>query len=148
MPPRKKRVPVVLDTNVIVSYYLGRDPQTANARVFTAWRDRRELQLIASEEIISECLDVLSRLGVPERTVRKLADRFDQRVTVTHVNLGARFTDSRDPDDNLLLATAEAGKAKFLVTNDRDLLSIPAERRRKFRFEIVERSELLSRLAK
>ena len=29
---------------------------------------------------------------------------------------------SRDPDDNLFVATAMAGRAKFLVSQDRDLL--------------------------
>lgn len=33
---------------------------------------------------------------------------------------------SRDPDDNVVLATAITGRAKFLVTNDRDLLELSA----------------------
>ncbi len=31
---------------------------------------------------------------------------------------------SRDPDDNLLLATAAAGNAEFLISNDKDILEI------------------------
>ena len=53
---------------------------------------------------------------------------------------------SRDPDDNLLLATAVAGKAKFLITHDRDLLDLPEAQRRKFKFEIVTPGDFLARL--
>jgi len=56
------------------------------------------------------------------------------RVTV--VQLGRRYRESRDPDDNLLLATARAGKARYLITNDRDLLDLPEESRRSLPFGI------------
>ena len=58
-------------------------------------------------------------------------------------SLGRRFPLSRDPEDDILLATAHAGRARYLVTNDRDLLEIPAKERRGFRFDIVKPVELL-----
>ena len=66
MPPRKRRIPVVFDTNVVVGFYLSRDPRSANQQAFRLWRDRRTVQLIVSDEVIEEYLEVLSRLGVPE----------------------------------------------------------------------------------
>ena len=63
--------------------------------------------------------------------------------TVTRINLGKRFLVSRDPDDDMLLATAHTGRARYLVTNDRDLLEILSKERRGFRFEIVRPAELL-----
>jgi putative PIN family toxin of toxin-antitoxin system len=105
------------------------------------------LQLIVSDEILAEYLEVLSRLQVEEQRIHRLVERLQRRDTVTHVSLGPRFAMSCDPDDNLLLATAVVGKAKFLITNDRDLLDIAMAQRRKFKFEIVTPQEFLARLA-
>ncbi|MEK6408046.1 MAG: putative toxin-antitoxin system toxin component, PIN family [Acidobacteriota bacterium] len=146
MPPRKKRTVVVLDTNVVLGFYLSRNQASPNAQVFRLWRDRRRLQLILSSDLTAEYLEVLPRLGIEEKKVARLAERLETRETVTHVNLGARATESRDPDDNVVLSTAAAGRARFLVTNDRDLLDIPASQRKKFKFEIVTPIELLTRL--
>ena len=146
MPSRKERIAVVLDTNVIVGYYLSRVPQSANARVFRLWRDQRKLQLIVSDEVVTEYLEVLPRLHIEEPRIKRFAERLQRRETVTHVRLGSRFASSRDPDDNVMLATAVTGKAKFLITNDRDLLDLPEKQRQRFKFEIVRPQEFLKRL--
>ena len=146
MPARKDRIPIVLDTNVLIGCYLSRSQRSANVRVVRLWRDLRRIQLVVSGEVVVEYLDVLRRVRVSEVRVARFADRLNRRKTVTHVNLGPRFDVSRDPDDNLMLATAKAGKVEYLVTNDRDLLDIPAAERRKFRFEIVTPQEFLARL--
>jgi uncharacterized protein len=148
VPPRKDRVPVVFDTNVVLSFYLSRSRLSPNRRVFRLWRDRRKLQLILSEELASEYLEVLARLNVPQQKIARLAERLKLRSTITFVNLGARPKASCDPDDNFLLATALGGKARFLVTNDRDLLDIPAIERKRFRFEIVTPRQLLAKIEK
>jgi uncharacterized protein len=137
VPPRKERVPVVFDTNVVVGYYLGHNPNSARARVFRLWRVERKLQLIISDEVIAEYFELLDRLSVAEPRVERLREALQQRKTVTHVNLGARHAISRDPDDDVLLATAAAGQAQFLITSDKDLLDIPLDQKRRFRFEIV-----------
>lgn len=143
MPPRKERVSVVLDTNIIVGYYLSRNPHSANARVFQLWRDQRKLQLIISDEVIEEYLEILQRLDVAQKRVGRFAERLERRETVTHINLGTRPTDSRDPDDNVMLATALGGKAEYLVTRDPDLLDIPDKQKRKFRFKILRPEQFL-----
>jgi len=137
VPPRKERIAVVLDTNVLVGYYLSRSPQSANARVVRLWRDQRRLQLIVSDEVVAEYLEVLQRLHVEEPRLKRFAERVQRRETVTLIRLGSRFASSRDPDDNVMLATAVTGKAKFLITNDRDLLDLPEKQRQRFKFEIV-----------
>jgi predicted nucleic acid-binding protein len=45
-----------------------------------------------------------------------------------------------------MLATAGAGRAEYLVTNDRDLLDIPAAGRRKFKFAILTPAQFLAEL--
>jgi predicted nucleic acid-binding protein len=62
---------------------------------------------------------------------------------VTLVNLGRRDDDCRDSDDNVFLSTARAGKAKYLVTNDRDLLDLPESVRRALPFLIKKPDEFL-----
>jgi putative PIN family toxin of toxin-antitoxin system len=144
--PRKDRTTVVLDTNVLIAYYLSKKKDSANSKVFLLWRTRRRLQLIVSDEVVSEYLEVLQRLGVPQVRIERLAERIRSRQTVSHTKLGTRPTESRDPDDNLILATAVVGKAEYVVTNDRDLLDIPDSVRKKFRFFIVTPSQFLDQL--
>ena len=146
MPPRKDRIAVVLDTNVVLGYYLSRRPQSATVRVFKLWRDERKLQLVVSRPMVDEDLAVLERLQVGNRQIELLAARFENRSTVTYVQLGARPHASRDPNDNPILATALAGRAKYLVTNDHDLLDIETAEKRKFKFEIVTPARLLTLL--
>jgi uncharacterized protein len=145
VPPRKRRIPVVFDTNVVAGYYLNRTPSSGNQQAFRLWRDQRKLQLIVSDEVLEEYFEILDRLGVSEQLVRRLKERFTNRVSVTHVGLGPRPNLSRDPDDNVMIATARAGKARFLVTNDRDLLDIDATEQARLRLTIVTPAELVSR---
>ena len=75
--PRKRRTPVVLDTNVIVGQLLSKTRHSANARVYDLWLVRRELQLIVSPPILEEYLELLERLG--PRSVDKGAGRLRER---------------------------------------------------------------------
>lgn len=137
MPPRKQRIPVVFDTNVLVGFYLSRSTASANQQVLRLWRDHRRIQLILSDEVLREYLEVLARLAIPAPLVRRLEERLIRRSTVTRVSLGSRPNVSRDPDDNLMIATARSGKARFVVTNDRDLLEIPITEQARLRLKIV-----------
>lgn len=136
MARRKDRLPIVLDTNVIVGALLSTRRQSANQRLYRLWLQRR-VQLIVSREIVAEYLELIERLSISPPRAEAFRQRLQRRDVVTHVNLGPRFTESRDPDDNLMLATASVGKAAYLITNDHDLLDIPAEQRGRFRFQIV-----------
>jgi len=133
---KKGRLPVVLDTNVIIGNYLSTNPKSPNVVTMRLWRERK-LQLIVSAEIAAEYIDVLNRLGIAENLVTNFVASLHEGGNVTQVNLGKRFMDSRDPKDNPFLSTAAAGRAKFLVTNNPDLLDIPETSKRKFKFRIV-----------
>ena len=144
--PRKARLAVVLDTNVIVGRFLNRKRLSANARVYNLWSIERRLQLIVSPPVIHEYLETLERVTDEPHLINLFRERLQHSPTVTRVSLGRRFAVSRDPDDDILLATAHAGRARYLVTNDRDLVEIPPNRRRGFRFDIVKPVELLRML--
>ena len=145
MPRRKDRLPVVLDTNVVANFFLGRRPQSASAKIFTLWFKQRKLHLIVSAEVVDEYLEILAKLPISENKVENFRARLRARETVTHIKLGARHAISRDPDDDVFLATAAAGQAQFLITNDQDLLDIPAAQKKRFRFEIVTPAAFLAR---
>jgi predicted nucleic acid-binding protein len=110
VPPRKERVPVVVDTNIIIGYYLSHSSRSANARIFQLWRDQRRLQLIVSREVVEEYLEVLARVGISQLRIDRFEERLKRRETVTYINLGGRPIESRDPDDNIMLAAALGGK--------------------------------------
>lgn len=145
MPSRKERIPVVADTNILIGYYLGRNAKSAITRIFHLWRASRKIQFIVSQEIIDEYLEVLDRLAIPAKRIEKLNHILLNYPIATLVQLGMRPTASRDADDNIFLATAIAGKAKFLITNDRDLLDISAKEKKQFKFEILTPAEFLAR---
>lgn len=144
MPPRKKRIAVVLDTNVLLAFYLSKKSKSASKKIVWLWRKLRRLQLIVSDEIVTEYLEIFARLNIPPKQIKAFNERIEKRVTVTKVSLGKIPTESRDPDDNLVLATALVGKAKYLVTNDKDLLDISETDKKKFKFCILTPIEFLN----
>lgn len=142
MPARKERIAVVFDTNIVIGNYLSKNPKSAIKKIFALWRQRK-LQLIVSGETVAEYLEILERLNVPPKRIKSFSERIEKRQTVTKVSLGKRPTESRDVDDNLILATALVGKAEFLITNDKDLLEISASDKKKFKFRIASPVEFL-----
>jgi len=102
-----------------------------------------ELQLIVTPDVIAEYLTVMNRvLDMPVRVLQMWERRFASHNSDT-VSLGKRFTFSRDPKDNIFLAVAAAGKADFLITNDRDLLEISKAHKRRLKFKIVKPEQFL-----
>ena len=147
MPRRKDRVRVVFDTNVLIRHYRSVRKTSANSKAFRLWRVKRELQLVVSPPVVEEYVEVLARVGVSQANVAKFAAALDELPTITHVNLGSRADVSRDADDNVMIDTAIAGRAAFIVTNDTDLLDISPEDLQRYRFRIVTPQELLAALS-
>ena len=68
------------------------------------------MQLIVSPELIDEYLGIFADvLGMDAKTVDEWRNRFEADTRTSRVNLGRRYTASRDPDDNVLLSTATSG---------------------------------------
>ena len=138
MVARKLRTRVVLDTNVLVRNARANSDLSPNRQIIRLWLIKKQIQLIVSSELVVEYLEILKDvLGLTPVTLQKWSIRFESDPRTTTAQLGRRYTESRDPDDNLLLATALAGKADYLVTNDRDLLDLPSAFRRTLPFAIV-----------
>jgi len=59
------------------------------------------------------------------------------------------FPHCRDPKDDMIIATAIAARADFIVTTDRDLLgdaNLTARLRDEWHIDVVEPAEFLTRL--
>ena len=143
MPRRKERIAVVFDTNILIAFYLSRNLKSVVKTIFALWRIHRKLQLIVSQETVAEYLEILERVNIPQKRIDTFLERIEKRLTVTKVSLGKIPTESRDVDDNFVLATALVGKADFLITNDKDLLDIAEADKKKFKFRIITPIEFL-----
>lgn len=143
MPPRKKRIAVVFDTNILIAFYLSRNPKSAVAKIIRLWRNQRKLQMIVSNEVVAEYLEILERVGIDRKRIEKLKEIIETFGIVSKFSLGKIPTESRDVDDNFVLATALVGKADFLITKDLDLLDIAEADKNKFKFRIVTPIEFL-----
>jgi putative PIN family toxin of toxin-antitoxin system len=138
MARRRARMRVVLDTNVFVRNFKAKSNASPNRRIVRLWLLERRLQLVVSPEMIGEYLEIFADvLGMDNALVKGWKQRFEKDGRTTVVNLARRFTQSRDPDDNLVLATALSGRADNLITNDRDLLELPARFLRTLPFAVV-----------
>jgi len=114
---------VVLDTNILLAALLS--PRGAPARLLEAW-GRNLFTLAICPELLAE-LDMVAqrpflrsrlRAGLAERLLASLRE-----LAVYYRELPAA-AGAPDPEDNFLLALAEASQADFLVTGDRGLLSL------------------------
>lgn len=109
---------VVLDTNILISGLVS--PTGPASRVLQHWRDRKFI-LICSERQLDEFRAVTRynklRSRVTSGAAGNLLNRVKSRATIVE-----RLPDVRrspDPDDDFLLAMAEAGRADRLVSGDR-----------------------------
>jgi uncharacterized protein len=122
-PPR-----VVLDTNVVLSALLfGRGPA---ARVRAGWQSERFVPL-ASAATARELVRVLAypRFGLSsEEQSELLADLMPWVAVVEVPDPPPPVPRCRDPHDLAFLHLAVAGRARALVSGDRDLLVLAGAR--------------------
>jgi uncharacterized protein len=112
---------VVFDTNVIVEAIFW--PRSTARRVLTGLATRRFQTVINSaimEEYAAITADVRKKLFSETHPSGALAWIAAKSVQTEPLPLRKRL--SRDPDDNLFVATAVAAHCKYLVSQDRDLL--------------------------
>jgi putative PIN family toxin of toxin-antitoxin system len=108
----------VLDTNVIVAAFLTRQPGSPTREILERWR-RGEFRLLYSDDLLAEVAGTLDERHVDEL----LTTTFLREVGVGADRVPVDLVDIRpviaaDPDDDLILACAVAGRATHLVTYD------------------------------
>lgn len=109
---------VVLDTNILVSALIA--PAGNPAMIYNAWEQGQFLLLTCAEHLreIRSTLEKPRIAGLirPYKAGRLINQIKKLAVYIHHL---PRVDRSPDPDDNFLLALAEAGKADYLVTGDK-----------------------------
>jgi putative PIN family toxin of toxin-antitoxin system len=119
--PSQKASKVIIDTNLWISFLIGKELQNLKNLIVN-----ERIRLITSDQLINELKIVTSR--------PKLLKYFDQNKVEELVSLLDIVSEKvkikridhicRDPKDDFLLALSKESKANFLVTGDRDLLDL------------------------
>jgi uncharacterized protein len=112
---------VVIDANIIISAAFGGKPLEAAARAMG------KHDVYISEKIEQELTLVLSKLSqkLTEEQLTYAQDKIHELIqTAKRVKVSARVILSRDAKDDHYLSLCKEIKADFLVTGDKDLLSI------------------------
>jgi putative PIN family toxin of toxin-antitoxin system len=117
-------VRVVLDTNVLLAALLthGTPPE----QLYAAWHGK-QFQPCSCEQQLEEINRVTRRPYFKNRLAQGVVGRMinDIRALALMCDSLPRVTRSPDPDDDFLLATAQAARAGYLVTGDKSgLLSL------------------------
>lgn len=115
---------LVLDTNVVASGILwGGKPRL----LLQAGRERQVL-LFSSTALLAELTDILGRRKFAPRiaasalTVDQLVDRYAVLAALVRPLAVPRI--APDPDDDVVIGTALAARAGWIVTGDKALLSL------------------------
>jgi len=110
----------VINTSVIISHLYG----GASRKVVDLWK-YGHLQLIVSHEIVEEYLRVLQESSLlTERGLQTLRLWFSHKSKVTVVSPVRHFKVCRDENDDMFLDAAYSGKARYIISWDKDLLTI------------------------
>jgi putative PIN family toxin of toxin-antitoxin system len=114
---------LVLDANVLIAAFIARGVCAELLEHCV-----REHEPVTSEAVLEEVRrNLVEKVKVSaaqaEQTVRLLRTRFE---VVEPVALEAQVC--RDPDDDVVLGTAIAGRCEAIVTGDRDLLDLVTHR--------------------
>jgi putative PIN family toxin of toxin-antitoxin system len=133
---------IVLDTNILISSLISK--KSSPYLLYYGWRKKR-FTLITSEEQLNELNQVLQYpklrkfINQDEATIM-ISALCDFAVTVADL---PDVNYSKDSDDNLIIATAIAGKADLIVTGDKgDLLTLKTVEN----IAIVTASDAVSRI--
>lgn len=108
---------VVLDAKVLIAAFAARGLCEA---LFELCLEKHEIG--ASAPLLQEVRDQLvSKIKLPEETANEILG-FLQRHASSTDPVEVPADACRDPDDLMVLGTAKAAEADYLVTGDRDLL--------------------------
>lgn len=132
---------VVFDTNVIIEAIFW--PHSNARRALTGLAKRRFKTAVNGpilEEYSTITAQVGARLFPAAQPSGALAWIASKSIHTEPIPLAGKL--SRDPDDNLFVATAAVARASFLVTQDRDLLVL----QKPFGVAVVTPVELLKQL--
>ncbi len=107
----------VIDTNVIVSALISKNPESATVKVFEAFL-AGDFRILFNAEILEEYLDVLSRpkFTIPKNLLLSVLDFIKQQgVSTTRIPSGEFFP---DPDDAVFYEVSLSVEDAYVVTGN------------------------------
>lgn len=118
----ESRIRVIIDTNWWVSIALSKMRHEIINQVIL----NDSFELYASRELDIEVMDMINKSHL--KKLFRLNHYFEflyyYAESTILFPITSKVTICRDPDDNYLLALAKDAKANFLITGDKDLLSL------------------------
>ncbi len=136
---------VVIDINVFVSSVIRR-----SSRLLAEWQ-RGTFLLLISQVQLEELEDVLrreeiyARYNIPQEEREELIELL--RVNTRRIPISQQLpVHVRDPEDEMILATALAGDADYIITRDDDLLVLNQHPNLPASLQIVGIEEFLAQL--
>lgn len=119
----EKKIKVILDANIYASFFLTGGETIAT--VFALWK-RGEFEIFVSIDIVAEVYRIFRYPKIQKRITsvdnKALIQMLEDHVERVYPQ--ERTHVSSDPDDEKYLEAAIACQADYLVTGDRDLLSL------------------------
>ena len=115
---------IVLDANVIISAAFGGKPLEAVTTALT----KHEVYL--TESVVAELMGVLAKLSkrLSSEQMAFLQEKMRELVTMARVvPISSSIMLSRDPNDDHYFSLCKGTKAVFLITGDKNLLTISAK---------------------
>lgn len=117
----KKKIKIILDTNVWISFLITKSMKGIDKLIFN-----ERVILLFSDELMTEFIDVTGREKLKryftKEDIASLIDLIDEYGEIVKVK--SQVDICRDKEDNFLLSLAKDGKADYLITGDKDLLVI------------------------
>mgnify|MGYP001617033233 CR=1 FL=1 len=114
-------ISAVLDTNILASGALT--SPTIPGQILNEWQDG-QFEMILSQHIINELERTLNkpyfRNLINTQDIDAFLDLLRNEATLTTITTKVRRI-ATHPEDDLVLATAESGKAAYVVTGDHGL---------------------------
>ncbi|MBN1767527.1 MAG: putative toxin-antitoxin system toxin component, PIN family [Prolixibacteraceae bacterium] len=118
---KNKKVKVIFDTNVWISFFIGR--RLANIKQYIS---DGSITIITAEQLLTEIKIVTNREKIkkyfPKDSVIELIELLE--TIAKKVEIKPTHFINRDPKDNFLLDLIDYSKADYLVTGDKDLLAL------------------------
>ena len=118
---------IVIDANVIISAAFGGKPLEAVVRAL------EEHEVYLSDTIEREFQGVILGLSkkLSDDQILFLREKIQQLLSLArHISISTHVVLSRDPKDDHYLSLCKEAKADFLITGDKDLLSISHDKMR------------------
>jgi len=112
---------VVFDTNILISAALSK---SGSPNSCFSLAQSKLIRSVTCPEILQELSEkLLLKIKFPEERVRKYIEEICEASTIVSIG-GTLRAVPNDPDDDMIIECAIAGKATHIITGDKHLLSL------------------------